>query len=377
MLRSAIFFVLCICLFSGQAPALPSWPAYVLRFNPGEPDMIVKFDTEKDEISKEIRVPDGMGFNYLLTDEEGGCYLAPSRYAEHIVRKLFYCSPTDGAIKELLDLGDIFGPKQMALSNKYLVATVDGNDRALAHNGIVLVDRGSNRVAFRSFPEEGNKDVMQMDVGSIFYDWPGHLYFTSTIYGRPRNELDNSEKFSGNGDIYRLDIAGKKMEKFIDVPGEYIYLEGLAVAGNKLYLSAICKGPSNSRGNHPDNNELLVYDIGSKKLIKKINVATNPNRLAYDPSVKKLYVMHRDSFDTHNELEVIDVTTDKIIKTFDIPSQLMMSLVRPGKLYISMGPSFLKKGRTEPGLLVIDTKTDTIIKRFSGVYQGLSLNTLF
>jgi hypothetical protein len=50
----------------------------------------------------------------------------------------------------------------------------------------------------------------------------------------------------------------------------------------------------------------------------------------------------------------------------------MMVVVKPGKIYASYGKNNYPPPYQKPGLLVLDTKTDQIIKRFDGIYSGIS-----
>jgi hypothetical protein len=73
-----------------------------------------------------------------------------------------------------------------------------------------------------------------------------------------------------------------------------------------------------------------------------------------------------------NDIEIIDPKTDKIIGKLSIPASKMMVVVKPGKIYASYGKNNYPPPYQKPGLLVLDTKTDQIIKRFDGIYSGIS-----
>jgi DNA-binding beta-propeller fold protein YncE len=118
-----------------------------------------------------------------------------------------------------------------------------------------------------------------------------------------------------------------------------------------------------------------VFSLSSGKLIKKIPISPHPFWLTYDKSVNKMYVLHRDDYDPQNTVEIIDTITDKVIGSFEVESQLMFSVVAPGKIYMTQGPSFMHDNKpTPPKLLVLNTKTDKIIKEIEGNYQGISVN---
>ena len=177
------------------------------------------------------------------------------------------------------------------------------------------------------------------------------------------------------GDIYMIDIKKKEIAKTITVPREYKFVDGIVNVGDKIYVAALGKGERNYKinmGDTPTNEELLAFSLKTGELIKKIKVSGHPWKLIYDRSVNKLYVQHMDDREPRSTVEVIDPTTDKIIDRLNIPSTLMFSLAKPGKMYITVGEMMLTPSRTKPGLLVLDTATDKIVKRIDGDFKGIS-----
>ena len=173
-----------------------------------------------------------------------------------------------------------------------------------------------------------------------------------------------------------MDVKSKRIIKVIKVPRDYLTVDGICDVGDKIYVAALSKGKWTLDGTAEANTELLVFSLTKGALLKKIKISGHPYKLAYDPSVNKLYVQHMDDRKPRSDVEIIDTTTDKVIGKLTIPSQLMFSVVKPGKMYITVGENFLTPAHTKPALLVLDTKTDKIIKRIYGDYKGISVNTL-
>ena len=342
--------------------------AYALCFNPDEPDYLVQFNVDDDVICNEIKLPDNSGFNNFIIDETGGCYITVP-----MLRDIYHYDNLNLKIEHFKFLWDIYGPRQMALTEKYLIVAVEGNNKT-NRSGIIMIDRQSRKIVSKTFIDEDNPAHRQTDIASIFFDGTKYLFITTFSMNDPQYGGDVVMDYSGNGGLFVFDIDKKMIVKTIDIPREYSSLYGLCNIGDKIYISSLSKGKMDIRGNKDSNTDILIYSFSTGKLIKKIQVSGHPSFLTYDKSVNKIYVQHMDDDIPRNLVEVIDTINDKVIKSLYLPSQLMLSIVKPGKLYVSLGGAFLRQAHTSPCLLAIDTKTDKIIKKFEGVYQGISVN---
>ncbi len=152
----------------------------------------------------------------------------------------------------------------------------------------------------------------------------------------------------------------------IEVPRDYKLLNGVIKAGDKIYLSCARRGKQAS-DQVPPNSELLVFSAKSRSIIKKIKIASDPYKLAFDPSVAKIYIQYNNIPGTREFIDIVDITADKVIGRIRLANARMLSAVIPGKMYASFGSY-----NTDKGLVVIDTRSDRIIKRFDGDYRGIS-----
>lgn len=112
------------------------------------------------------------------------------------------------------------------------------------------------------------------------------------------------------GIVAQIDTVSLQEEKRVEVGRQP---EEMAIVGEKLYVA-------NSGGYSPQNYErtVAVLDLATFKVINKIDVAINLNRLKAD-RYGDLYVTSRgDYFNTPAKLFVIDTKTDMVKKSFDI-----------------------------------------------------------
>jgi DNA-binding beta-propeller fold protein YncE len=354
MKRTALLFFL-LLLFSESVPAEPGRFAYVLKYD-GPEEYLVKFDIETDSITKEIKLPKDSCFNNFVVDEKGGCYISRFRDINRYSNEIYYYDPTSEKIKRFVGLGNIFGPHYLVLTKDQLIARVYGNRKLASHvkGGVVFIDRKTGRIKNEIFLQENNPDIYKADIRDLYFDGKNRLFLSTFYWGENLAEL-------GNGNIFVIDTDKKEITQTIPVPREYNNLNGVFSYSDKIYLA--CEG----KGEHAENDELLVFSFEKGSLIKKIKVSHHPYKLLFDPKETKLYVQHTSVLDASEEVEVIDPKTDKIIDRIQTFDSRMFSLVKPGKIYITYGSYY-----TRPGLMVIDTRTDKIIKRFDGDYLGIS-----
>lgn len=376
-IKKAVFSIIVVCFILRGSPALPEDFAYVLRFQPPKPDCLVKFDVDKDIILKDIELPNDKDFNNFVVDEKGGCFLSNYRGVERYGRDIYYYDPEKDEIEKFIDLGDKFGPNQLFLTGKELIAEIEGNDNTHNKSGVIFIDRGSKKITGSIFLKEDDPNYVQANITDAYFDGGKYLFLTS-FYIFLSKDVNEFLSTRDAGDIYVIDVEKKKIVKIIQIDRQYRLINGVCNVGDKIYVTAGEFG--NTRDDHgllPPTNEILVYSLATGELLKKIKVDPRPFNLIYDRSVGKLYVTHRDDLPAHDTVEVIDPKTDDIIDKINIPSRLMFSVVAPGKMYVSVGKNFLQEHYATPKLLVLDTKTDKIIKEFNGVYTGISLNSKY
>jgi len=366
-------FIALLTLMVSYSPAFAGEYAYVFRFNPGEPEYIVQFDTNKDETVKKIEMPPDKAFNNMIVDEKGGCFISDYYYFSHYGRAIYYYDPKENNINKYIDTGSVFGPHHLALTKDYLIVQAEARDESRQHGGIVIIDRKKKEIVGRVFLREEDPLYRSVQVQNMFYDGGKYVFLVTSdlidcdIAKKPFEECKDF------GDIFIIDIDTQKVVKIIEIPRDYKDIFDVCNVGDKIYIAAAKRvGVQNK---YDSNRDIPVFSLSSGKLVKRIAISPHPLWLTYDKSVHKIYVLHRDDYEPQNTVEIIDTVTDKVVGSFEVESQLMFSVVAPGKIYMTQGPSFMHdKITAPPKLLVLDTKTDKIIKEFEGNYQGISVN---
>ncbi|MFA5113087.1 MAG: hypothetical protein WC529_02190 [Candidatus Margulisiibacteriota bacterium] len=370
----ALLISFCLIVMAASAPALPGRSAYVMRFDQARV-YLDHFDLTNDSVSARASIPRDAGYNNFVVDEAGGCYLAKYRHDPWYGREISYYDPQAKKISRFIKFKDIFGPRYMILTKDELIVEVCGNDRTRMKSGLIFIDRRSGKIVRELFIQEDNTALLQANINDLSYDGAGQILFTSFYIDRyyddaARNKARNED---GYGDVYIVDIAKKAVIKQIPVPRDYTPVDGVCRVGNKIYVAALSKGRTrDARGSTPLNKELLVFSFSSGRLIKKIPVSPHPIKLVYDRSVNKIFVRHLPDYAPRDIIEVLDPKNDRIINRIKIGTPLLMfALVKPGKLYLSADKGW-PPDSTKPRLVVIDTKTDKIIKQIPGNYTGIS-----
>lgn len=144
---------------------------------------------------------------------------------------------------------------------------------------------------------------------------------------------------------------------------DYLIAEGLDVFSNKIYLSPMNKkeykyekGVLSKRSKN--NKEILVISLDSFKIIKIIKLkGESPFLIKINPNNKKGYVTHFDSVGNYNQLSVIDVERDVLLKTINLPYGRGLGIdidKKTGYVYVT--------NQIDRSFSVIHPDTDKIIK---------------
>lgn len=190
------------------------------------------------------------------------------------------------------------------------------------------------------------------------------------------NALGSGEEY---GLLGELNLQTNKLLEQIDYQTYFGAGRWIAYGGsNKLYATAVETLPQRQKDGAVKpklNSQLFIFNSDNLSLIKTIPIGILAEQLTYVPSVNRLYVAHA-SWDekTPQYIEVLDCTTDKIITKIPVKGFRRMSYVGNHKLYVthSGGPLFGSDG--SGGILVIDVRTNKIIKKIPGEYAPVSYN---
>lgn len=111
-----------------------------------------------------------------------------------------------------------------------------------------------------------------------------------------------------DGSVVSIDTATLKVDRIVYAGANP---DGICVSNNKLYVS-------NSGGlNYPNyGNTVSVFDVSTLKVLKTINVGTNPT-LIKDDAYGDVYVLLKGNYnEIQSCLQRIDVSIDTVVQTF-------------------------------------------------------------
>ena len=96
-------------------------------------------------------------------------------------------------------------------------------------------------------------------------------------------------------------VTDKVINKYPVIGGSFPH--GLYIDESTHYALITCQG----------DNKLLVFDLGSKKVIASDTVGANPDVLAFDPGLRRLYVAAENG-----PLTMFDVQKNKVSKIGEV-----------------------------------------------------------
>ena len=374
MTQKSLFIICFIVLIGGGPSAYAGDFAYLTSYTLIRTPKLIQVDTTNEAIIKKIDMPNEESLGNMVIDEKGGCFLSSFRLAERYGRNIFYYDAASGKLDQFMHLDSIFGPKITALNGNELIVGVEGNDLTKSKSGILFIDRGSKNISQKIFFREDDPKYSSCKIIDSYYDGRKYLYATTMDFVEEEYPGQYIGERYGFGSIVVVDVTSKEMFKTIEVPREYDTLSGVVGVGNKIYVAAQLKGIPTFTSERKLNKELLVFSLDKGTLESTIKISPHPFELVFDKISNKLYVLHIDDDKSRNNIEVIDVKKDKIIGHLNIPSQTTASMVSSNKIYLSVGPGFMRDTRANPKIVVIDTKKDKIINEIDGLYQDISIN---
>ncbi|MEQ7801760.1 DUF5074 domain-containing protein [Pedobacter sp. ASV1-7] len=178
-----------------------------------------------------------------------------------------------------------------------------GNDMAIYGSKLYVVVNISNKVEVLDV--KTGKKIKQIDVINCRYItfYKGSAYVSAYL-----GEVGDPK--APNGVVVRIDTTTLQEVQRVSVGRQP---EEMAIVGEKLYVA-------NSGGYSPPNYErtVSVINLNTFQVVKNIDVAVNLHRLKAD-QYGDLYVTSRgDYYDIPSKLFVIDTKTETIKKKFDI-----------------------------------------------------------
>jgi hypothetical protein len=197
----------------------------------------------------------------------------------------------------------------------------------------------------------------------------GKLYVATAFWVAPGNQRNQPT-------LYKIDLATGVIEKQVVVEA-CASPSGLVVTHNgKIYLgSTYQKAGVQYADKKFLSDYLCVFDAESLRFLKKIPIKSKlVRRLTYAPLENKIYAGYEGfpKAETYQAgIDVIDVTTDKVIKRITLDNFDRIEYAGQHKLLFTGRAS----GETEKHCLyILDTQKDEIIRKIPGMYVIVSRN---
>jgi DNA-binding beta-propeller fold protein YncE len=99
-------------------------------------------------------------------------------------------------------------------------------------------------------------------------------------------------------------------------------------------------------------NKVSMFDIGTLKLINKIDVGKGPDGIYYDPGTKRVFTNNHGSHD----ITAIDAKTGQVVGTVNVTADGEQAIIADGLIYLN--------GEDTDEVIAFDPKTLTVKNRF-------------
>lgn len=164
--------------------------------------------------------------------------------------------------------------------------------------------------------------------------------------------------------VSSVDPKTKKQNFVADFSKYFCAISGIAIDSDKAILYVASRTMPNKKNIHQSdeiNTYIYVFNLNNNQLIKKIQSDQQPFQLTLVESQKKLYVSHQTG------ISLIDTNKMEKINTLEFSTKWMFS-VAGNKLVLSHNDY----DRQDHRLIVLDTRTDKVIKEYPGEFGPVS-----
>ncbi|MBV8842855.1 MAG: YncE family protein, partial [Bryobacterales bacterium] len=224
----------------------------------------------------------------------------------------------------------------LAAAGSSLAASLNQNSPT-GNSGLLLIDKMGRQVRF--LDPSTFKEISSVDVGVAPHDFvvsPDHKtayipVYGDGIYGRNANPGHT---------IAVVDLVNRKVDQIIDI-SPYIAPHGIQIdsTGSTIYVACDL------------SRKVLVIDTKTRKIKNAIDTEGTGHWIAVLPDASKLYVANKTD---RLFVSVLDLKTNKMVGKVPAPNGTQGIVASPDGKYVIVADN------SEPKLLVIDTKTDTV-----------------
>lgn len=204
--------------------------------------------------------------------------------------------------------------------------------------GLLLIDKMGRQVRF--FDPASLKEISSVEVGVAPHDFaisPDHKFayipvYGDGIYGRNANPGHT---------IAVVDLASRNVDGIIDI-SPYQAPHGIQIdkTGGTIYVTCDL------------SRKVLVIDTKSRSIKAAIDTEGTGHWIAVLPDASKLYVANKND---RLFVSVLDLKTNKMVGKIPAPNGTQGIVASPDGRFVIVADN------SEPKLLVIDAKTDSVV----------------
>jgi YVTN family beta-propeller protein len=204
--------------------------------------------------------------------------------------------------------------------------------------GLLMIDKMGRQVRF--FDPASLKEISSVEVGVAPHDFaisPDHKFayipvYGDGIYGRNANPGHT---------IAIVDLPARKVDGIIDI-SPYQAPHGIQIdkTGATIYVTCDL------------SRKVLVIDTKSRSIKAAIDTEGTGHWIAVLPDASKLYVANKND---RLFVSVLDLKTNKMVGKIPAPNGTQGIVASPDGRYVIVADN------SEPKLLVIDAKTDSVV----------------
>ena len=331
--------------------------AYALRRGMNEGKRVTylsHINLEDIDIEREVEVPHE--YSYVFLKDSGNVVMVFSRNSSRLFNVIDEYNPEKDQLKKYIRTKDNY-PSTILTHNDRHFVLIGGH-----HSGPLKLEvYKKNKKFIKSL--ELSKKAMSIYGSIIAHKKELYIFI---------NEFVNPEK---DDDPYLIKVntetlaVEKKDYHFSDY---FRAIDGVALhkSEKKIYIAPLAV-QNFKKG---ENKSLFVFSFPEFDYLNKIDLGKQPDDVIYIPETDKLYINHGLS------ISVVECQTEKVIKVLPYHAYRVED-VGGGKVMLSHSEHVFDTDEVtgtmttlyvDQKLVVIDTKTDTVLKEFVGEYGPIS-----
>jgi hypothetical protein len=312
---------------------------------------ICKIDTKNDQIVEEVRIK--KGYDDLFLNKNGDLFMSDFRGENSLYRRVDVLEKNSHKTKTYLTTRGKGAMRGFFAGNYLYVLMFSPAEDKSVYTGLEKYLIRNGKPYFQKTVLLGKHDRAYSSQVDLSLDGK---YVYVTTYEKIGTETENLSK------IFKVDIkSGEVASELKEVKGMAHNETLVCVPGERLYVYGSTKGYGR---NQPPNRQVQVYSAEDLSFIKSIDARPRIYQLLFAKDINKVFGFRR-SDPSSPYIDLFDVETDKMI------GRILVGYIWDA-VYAGNGKIYATEMGDDPGLLVIDIKQRSIVKKIPGSFTHLS-----